>query len=564
MTSPLIDNQSSQNAADAVECAYAYKALPIDEHHIRLLEILPGCDTDPIRVRISCLSLSQVFGAYNALSYMWGPPRPTHKVWVNDQYVIVRENLWRFLRHYRKVCRDNRAPLLWTDSICINQEDLIEKGSQIQAMDKVYSGARRVLIWLGDISEKEHLTNKDIDLVLELRKTHFSHAYLAANDFFSEQEEFSLAEKESAGRLLACASNIANHQYWLRLWIVQEVSLAKGNAVIIQGSHILDYDVLGVMRHVEASGTECNSNAWESFSRLTRDSRSEVEKPVVSNACLTSLLTQYNAQLCENLRDRIYGLLGLIAPTLPASRISVDYTINIWIMFLRVLDLLLEERNKPGLDSDRSTISQLRLAARTFDFHTLNLLNSIEETTQKYPQLSITFQVLSLEFRDWSESGLLRLPLSDLLSQCELCLPFSTSDCHLLPAPQNTPGVSQQYRLIVKQFRKPCCLRVSRLRPSDHLRPFESVRGRIWIYVLDEGLSLGLKFFARGRIQLLGHVDAAEGSDGLYKITKLPADLYKYLQDKVNRCMSTEDWSILKGKKMQISSSLLRLLQLLS
>lgn len=38
---------------------------------------------------------------------------------------------------------------LWVDAICINQEDLWERSSQVRLMRLIYEGARNVLIWLG-------------------------------------------------------------------------------------------------------------------------------------------------------------------------------------------------------------------------------------------------------------------------------------------------------------------------------------------------------------------------------------------------------------------------------
>jgi hypothetical protein len=38
---------------------------------------------------------------------------------------------------------------LWVDAICINQQDIRERGCQVEMMGDVYSKAARVLVWLG-------------------------------------------------------------------------------------------------------------------------------------------------------------------------------------------------------------------------------------------------------------------------------------------------------------------------------------------------------------------------------------------------------------------------------
>jgi hypothetical protein len=39
--------------------------------------------------------------------------------------------------------------LVWTDAICINQEDIEERGSQVKLMGDIYRFADSVVIWLG-------------------------------------------------------------------------------------------------------------------------------------------------------------------------------------------------------------------------------------------------------------------------------------------------------------------------------------------------------------------------------------------------------------------------------
>jgi hypothetical protein len=39
---------------------------------------------------------------------------------------------------------------LWIDQICIDEEDLDEKGHQVQLMALIYQKARSNLVWLGE------------------------------------------------------------------------------------------------------------------------------------------------------------------------------------------------------------------------------------------------------------------------------------------------------------------------------------------------------------------------------------------------------------------------------
>lgn len=38
---------------------------------------------------------------------------------------------------------------LWADAVCINQDDIGERGDQVSEMGQIYRNASMVLIWLG-------------------------------------------------------------------------------------------------------------------------------------------------------------------------------------------------------------------------------------------------------------------------------------------------------------------------------------------------------------------------------------------------------------------------------
>ena len=49
-----------------------------------------------------------------------------------------------------RICPRLRTKYRWIDRICINQEDLEEKGEQVPLMRVIYNNASDVAIWLGD------------------------------------------------------------------------------------------------------------------------------------------------------------------------------------------------------------------------------------------------------------------------------------------------------------------------------------------------------------------------------------------------------------------------------
>ncbi|KAF2493874.1 HET-domain-containing protein [Lophium mytilinum] len=118
---------------------------------------------------------------YSALSYTWGDPGAdpndnehhpciTQKP-VNGQYEIlcnghpirVTKNCVSFLYSQRfwegylkrnpslgpDAIKDASIDYLWIDAICINQESLEERSSQVRLMDRIYRQAQQVVVWLG-------------------------------------------------------------------------------------------------------------------------------------------------------------------------------------------------------------------------------------------------------------------------------------------------------------------------------------------------------------------------------------------------------------------------------
>ncbi|WAO96693.1 HET domain-containing protein [Fusarium falciforme] len=131
-----------------------YANLHMSGRQIRLLQIT---STKPeIACRLEVVSLEDE-PAYSALSYAWGDPAITKSVLVNGERVNVTTNLASALEHAPKHLEDaNVAPKLWADAICINQDDPNEKNHQVPFMKDIYSQAEIVICWLGPPIDQVH------------------------------------------------------------------------------------------------------------------------------------------------------------------------------------------------------------------------------------------------------------------------------------------------------------------------------------------------------------------------------------------------------------------------
>jgi hypothetical protein len=122
-----------------------YKRLDFLSYEIRLLNIKGAPDDQSIKCTLEHTALIDP-GQYCALSYCLGDLRNKKKITLDDATIEVTTNLEAALRQLR-----SRGYLrVWIDALCINQEDLEERGLQVCNMWQIYSKALFIVSWLGD------------------------------------------------------------------------------------------------------------------------------------------------------------------------------------------------------------------------------------------------------------------------------------------------------------------------------------------------------------------------------------------------------------------------------
>jgi hypothetical protein len=243
-----------------------YSSLSDEEEEIRLLSILPASDDSNSnsikshlqRVRLKHMGPDQ---NYIALSYTWGDRSTTLPITVNGETMQVTTNLESALRYLR--VEFGPTFLFWIDAVCINQEDVDERTHQVGMMREIYKSALYVVTWLGpaaddsdrlldflnDVGRKAHENNLNGltvygSLITEKGKVAES-AHTAFNDVSSRLEDFlNLAPARAA---------LLDRDYWFRVWVVQEVSLAK-SVVFACGS-----------KRIRLEHLHAGSEFWSSF-----------------------------------------------------------------------------------------------------------------------------------------------------------------------------------------------------------------------------------------------------------------------------------------------------------
>jgi hypothetical protein len=198
-----------------------YKALR--DGQIRLLHLKPGYSMNTIECDFSYAELGSP-GDYSALSYTWGRDPPSIPILMNGKATLVTENLYLALLHFR----ERGIKTLWVDYLCINQNDLLERASQVSLMKDVYSKADMVLIWLG---ESNALTERAFDefhgLVELLDYQNIIPSNYINNPTTQHPERW------------RAISEILYRPWFRRMWIIQEVLSAR-RGMVVCGKDILD------------------------------------------------------------------------------------------------------------------------------------------------------------------------------------------------------------------------------------------------------------------------------------------------------------------------------------
>ncbi|KIW14732.1 hypothetical protein PV08_07516 [Exophiala spinifera] len=293
----------------------------------------------------------RTWGDYVVLSYYWGPEMPKSSIILNGEPFQIRQNLHDALDLLRSCARIRQGFKLWVDSICINQDDTAERNQQVSRMRDIYASAWQVVTWLGPARGDSDFAVAALQWIAA-RKRPFGHT----NSFY--YDNFGLGVLEIFGMQLRRSPPLRDRvykalamfflrQYWQRLWILQEVAIARVDAPIACGNCWLTWDVLRtactfIAQNEKRFGREIISclrpyhempgkfeagrdrvpweRHWASermWGLVLEITKLQQDQRVVSNNTGATdvtrpLLLGLEAQ-SELAQDRIYGLLGLKA-----------------------------------------------------------------------------------------------------------------------------------------------------------------------------------------------------------------------------------------------------------
>jgi len=297
-TPPTDDNQQVTDAPEPEEYdnfytpqnkafydSNPYQELNIQEGEIRILRIFPKkCsyqehaagnrqiqwpETDiteePV---IACQLLDQLplrqIESFVSLSYCAGSPHNTRRIIVNGRYFNVFANLAHAIDGILACWPPNKELFLWTDQVCINQCDQMERASQVSMMQRIYHGSTEVYVCLSTADYENTSSTSDI---VSLRSPSVQDPWMLWTSMGKRAKATFPRRHPTRGELearlrrhlederflkdwLESLREVLTVHWWSRAWVYQEFIMAQQPYFLWRGSSIPWSDLSPLLQFV--------------------------------------------------------------------------------------------------------------------------------------------------------------------------------------------------------------------------------------------------------------------------------------------------------------------------
>ena len=336
-----------------------YSALSLESDEFRLLLIETVSETGVV-CYLNKHKLPYDDVQYAAISYTWGSQPFDHHVQCNGIDLSVTKSCFDAL----SALGNGGSVLNWIDQLCIDQQNLVERGEQVMLMSKIYSGAEMVFIWLdkfenltygidedhadhqwqmkasdavihapssnsmGAIGHR-HTIEQQLEYTIALMGRLFNYYRFHWAKFRSGVDEMKLDKFPTSlpawDRVLA----ILRHPYFERRWIIQEVfSRETGVCVYLDKTHplplkIVDGCAWALIHLTKGSMPEIGpiipSTVQEKLKEMVQQlfycttafSIRDAAGSLMTNPSLIYLLTKCRRCKTTDQRDRIFAFQSL-------------------------------------------------------------------------------------------------------------------------------------------------------------------------------------------------------------------------------------------------------------
>lgn len=349
----------------ATKWSAALPPLPDPTNYMRLFCVQAGEPTGEIHgsfkvVQIGLLPAQVTLGytAYIALSHCWGPSKDSLFIWVDGRPLRIRQTLHEALLKMRST---TAQVFLWADQICIAQDDLDERSQQIQRMDHIFESSTLVIAWLGPANTLSDLLFSTLQRA-DLRDTNGDLDFPSAagdHDRWVRICECRGIHQRSPAQLFTALTTLLRRPYFRRVWTIQECVLAP-RLVFQAGGMQLESTVLTkILQDLDDINHSCMTS-MHAEDNIVRPSAifqlraiwpRYLSRPASgSNLDTSGILNISKQRFCQDDRDRIYGLLGILDHINPAFRreIKTDYRMPVENIYMETMQTLLRQDNSIG------------------------------------------------------------------------------------------------------------------------------------------------------------------------------------------------------------------------
>lgn len=289
---------------------YHYSPIDKEASEIRLMTLLPGTFGSKICLTIDSAVLSEnLVPEFEALSYAWGSAKRNANIHVvesgGESALAVTRNLAEALQYLRY---KDRPRVLWIDAICVDQHNIPERGHQVVRMAKIYPQASRVVVWLGPERDDSALAVKVLDALGSTVEVDWVAMQVKplSGDHYDQWLKTPLPFVEDR-RTSASIKRLLNRSYFKRLWIWQEIRLARTGAQMMCGGRNLLWDTFrNAMMCIQCKATTLPPNLNDGTQQVL-----DFSIYARSRSRLETLIYKTRYAECSDERDKIYAILNL-------------------------------------------------------------------------------------------------------------------------------------------------------------------------------------------------------------------------------------------------------------
>jgi hypothetical protein len=198
---------------------------------IRLLQLLPrnSLQGDVIRAELLHVSLDSA-KPYDCISYRWGDLSK-----INDSYILVEGKRFNCSPNVHRMLLDlvrSSERLVWIDLFCINQQDTLEKSSQVSMMKEIYRSASNVVAWLEPVHDigpiqrqSSGWRNVPWNWIVHPRRSFAESIFIRALRMSRQSKGSKPLFLDDPGIPAMC--DLFRNEWFHRAWIIQEVVMAS-------------------------------------------------------------------------------------------------------------------------------------------------------------------------------------------------------------------------------------------------------------------------------------------------------------------------------------------------